>query len=98
MRNGKKNENGSCVNKPSSLLLPTNISMPLKSASSSMVIGSAVMNSPSTVGADGKPKIPEYEFHCCTEMVFASTFRMQLSTALGDSYKVISTDKRKYMV
>lgn len=64
--------------------------MPLKSASSSMVIGSDGINSPSTVGADGNPKIPEYEFHCCTDIVLASTFRMQASTTLGDSCNYIS--------
>lgn len=70
---------------PSSLLLPTKISVPLKSASFNMVIGSDGMNLPSTVGADGKPRIPEYEFHCCTEIILASTFRIQSMTTFADS-------------
>lgn len=32
--------------------------------SPSIDIGSDGMNSPSIVGAEGNPKMPEYEFHC----------------------------------
>ena len=81
---GNKNKTKS-KSLPSSLLLPTRISMPDKSASLSNVIGSDGMNSLSTVGADGKPNIPEYEFHCWTEIVLASTFRMHVMTAVGFS-------------
>lgn len=87
---GSKNE--SCeetfpFNSPSSRLLPTRMSMPSKFALASIDIGSDGMNSPSMVGADGKPRMPEYEFHCCTDIVLASTDRMQLRTARGDSCK-----------
>lgn len=54
-------------------------------ALASIDMGSPGINSPSMVGADGKPRMPEYEFHCCTEIVFASTDRMQFKTARGDS-------------
>ncbi|CRK86984.1 CLUMA_CG000797, isoform A [Clunio marinus] len=61
------------------------MSMPSRLALASIDIGSAGINSPSIVGADGKPSMPEYEFHCCTEIVLASTERMQFKTARGDS-------------
>jgi hypothetical protein len=70
---------------PSSRLLPTRMSIPSRLVLASIDMGSDGMNSPSIVGADGKPRMPEYEFHCWTDMVFASTERMQLSTARGDS-------------
>lgn len=75
------------TNSPSSLLLPIKMSIPSRLAFLSMVAGSEGMNSPSMVGAEGNPKIPEYEFHCCTEIVLASTDRMQFSTTRGDSYE-----------
>lgn len=81
-----KERRAHALNIPSSRLLPTKMSIPSKLASRSMVIGSAVINTPSIVGADGNPKMPEYEFHCWTEMVFASTFRMQCITEPGESW------------
>lgn len=61
------------------------MSMPSRFAFASMELGSDGINSPSIVGAEGKPNMPEYEFHCWTEIVLASTDRMQFSTARGDS-------------
>lgn len=60
--------------------------MPSKLAVASIVVGSDGIKSPSIVGADGKPSMPEYEFHCWTEIDFASTDRMQFNTARGESY------------
>ena len=56
-----------------------------KLAVASMVVGSDGIKSPSMVGADGNPRMPEYEFHCCTEIDFASTERIQFNTARGES-------------
>ena len=64
------------------------MSIPSKFAFFNMVAGSDGINSPSIVGAEGNPRIPEYEFHCCTDIVLASTDRMQLSTSRGDSYEM----------
>lgn len=44
---------------PSSRLLPMRMSMPSKLVVANMVVGSAGIKSPSIVGADGKPRIPE---------------------------------------
>lgn len=75
------------IHLPSSLLLPSRMSTSVRSASAIIVIGSAVIKTPSMVGADGKPRIPAYEFHCCTDIVFASTARMQAITSSCDSCK-----------
>jgi hypothetical protein len=70
---------------PSSRLLPMRMSTFSRLAVASIVVGSEGIKSPSMVGDDGKPRMPEYEFHCCTEMVFASTVLKQFITARGES-------------
>lgn len=44
-------------------------------------------NIPSIVGADGKPRIPEYEFHCSLEMISGDTDLKQAITLDGAVFR-----------